>query len=116
MHAVPKGQNKVNAMIVITNDDGVSFGARALLKAAKKLDKAYAIVPNRQRSAVSRALTLHKPLRIHDEDEDIYTLNGTPADCVVFSLFSGEFEKPKIVLSGINWGNKIGRASCRERV
>ena len=95
-------------MIVISNDDGDSFGSRALLKAAKKLDSAYAIVPNRQRSAVSRALTLHKPLRVHDEGDGLYTLNGTPADCIVFSLFSGEFEKPDLVLSGINWGNNCG--------
>ncbi|MBN1169808.1 5'/3'-nucleotidase SurE [Candidatus Micrarchaeota archaeon] len=95
-------------MILISNDDGDSFGARALLKAAKQLGKAYAIVPNRQRSAVSRALTLHKPLRVHDAGNGLYTLNGTPADCIVFSLFSGEFEKPDLILSGINWGNNCG--------
>lgn len=96
-------------MICVTNDDGVSEGMHALLKAAKSIDDAYAIVPNRQRSAVSRALTLHKPLRIHEEGNDVYTLNGTPADCVLFSLFSGELEKPDLVLSGINWGNNCCR-------
>lgn len=92
-------------MILITNDDGVSEGLKILLKSAKKIDSAYAVAPNRQRSAVSRALTLHKPIRHHFVENDLYTINGTPADCVLFSLYSGAVKKPDFVLSGINWGN-----------
>lgn len=97
-------------MILVTNDDGESEGLRILLEVAKGLGKAYAIVPNRQRSAISGAVTLHKPLRVHEIDKDIYSINGTPADCVLFSVYSGEFEKPKLVLSGINWGHNAGLA------
>ncbi|MBU0591314.1 5'/3'-nucleotidase SurE [Candidatus Micrarchaeota archaeon] len=94
--------------IMITNDDGYSEGMKMLLEAGRQFGDAYAVVPNRQRSAVSGALTLHKPIRIHKIEEDIYTINGTPADCVVFSLYSGEFKKPDLILSGINWGDNTG--------
>jgi broad specificity polyphosphatase/5'/3'-nucleotidase SurE len=38
--------------ILITNDDGQTEGLQVLLAAAKKFGEAYAIVPNRQRSAI----------------------------------------------------------------
>ncbi|MBD3210344.1 5'/3'-nucleotidase SurE [Candidatus Micrarchaeota archaeon] len=98
-------------MILVTNDDGDSEGLRMLLEVAKKLDNAYALVPNKQRSAVSGALTLHKPIRLEQIEDDIYSLNGTPADCVLFSIYSGEFKKPGMVLSGINWGDNTGLAA-----
>ncbi len=97
--------------ILVTNDDGDSEGLRMLLEVAKRSGKAHAIAPNRQRSAVSGALTLHKPLRLHRHDEGVYSVNGTPSDCVLFGLHSGEFEKPDLVLSGINWGDNSGMGS-----
>ena len=95
--------------ILITNDDGDSAGLRMLIEAAKSLNKkVLTLVPNRQRSAIARALTLHKPLRLHKIEDEIYSLNGTPADCVLFATHSGEFEKPELVLSGINWADNAG--------
>jgi 5'-nucleotidase len=97
-------------MILVTNDDGDTEGLRMLLEVASKFGHAYALVPNKQRSAVSGALTLHKPMRLHKLDDNVYSLNGSPADCVLFSLYSGEFKKPDLVLSGINWGDNTGLA------
>lgn len=94
--------------ILVTNDDGYSEGLRMLLEAARMHGDAYAIVPGRQRSAVGGALTLHKPLRLHRREGDIFELNGTPADCVLFSCYSEDFGKPELVLSGINWGDNAG--------
>lgn len=95
-------------VILVTNDDGDSPGLRMLLGIAREFGRAYAIIPTRQRSAVSGALTLHKPIRLHKLDDGLFAINGTPADCVLFSLYSGEFEKPDLVLSGINWGENSG--------
>ncbi|MBU0527728.1 5'/3'-nucleotidase SurE [Candidatus Micrarchaeota archaeon] len=92
-------------IILVTNDDGDSEGLRSLVEAGTKFGDTYAIVPNRQRSAISRAITLHKPIRIHKITDKINSINGTPADCVLFSLNSGEFAKPDLILSGINWGD-----------
>lgn len=97
---------KIN--ILVTNDDGESEGIRILLEVARKFGNAYAIMPNRQRSAVSGALTLHKPLRLHKTGEGIHSLSGTPADCVIFANYSGEFPRPDLVLSGINPGDNTG--------
>lgn len=97
--------------ILVTNDDGDNEGLRILLSVAKRFGRAYAIVPNRQRSAVSGALTLHKPIRLQQLDRDIHSINGTPSDCVLFALHSGEFPKPDLVLSGINMGDNTGMAS-----
>ncbi len=92
-------------IILVTNDDGDSEGLRSLVEAGAKFGDIYAIVPNRQRSAISRAITLHKPIRIHKITNEISSINGTPADCVLFSLNCGEFVKPDLILSGINWGD-----------
>jgi 5'-nucleotidase len=97
--------------ILVTNDDGESEGLRLLLGVAREFGNAYAIVPNRQRSAVSGALTLHKPIRLHKAGRDSYSINGTPADCVLFARYSGEFPKPDLVLSGINMGDNTGMAA-----
>lgn len=97
--------------ILVTNDDGDNEGLRILLGVAKRLGTAYAIVPNRQRSAVSGALTLHKPIRLQQLDKEVYSINGTPSDCVLFALYSGEFTRPDLVLSGINMGDNTGLAS-----
>ena len=79
-----------------------------LLEAAKKFGDAYVLAPSRQRSAVSGALTLHKPIRLHRVEKDFFTINGTPTDCSLFAIHSKEFRKPSLVLSGINWGDNTG--------
>lgn len=95
-------------VILVTNDDGDSQGLRILFEAAAKFDKRYAIIPNRQRSAIGCALTLHKPLRLAKIQEDMYSINGTPSDCALFSMYSDEFTKPSLILSGLNWGDNTG--------
>jgi 5'-nucleotidase len=97
--------------ILVTNYDGQTEGLRILLEAAKKLGKAYALVPNRQRSAVSNALTLHKAIRVDKIDQDLFEINGTPADAVIFGTHSKEMEKPDLILSGINWGDNASFSS-----
>lgn len=96
--------------ILVTNDDGDTEGLRRLLEVAKSFGDAYAVIPNRQRSAVSGAITLHKPLRLHKIGKDIHTFSGTPCDCVLFAIYSGEVPKPDMILSGINWGDNTGLA------
>lgn len=91
--------------IAITNDDGYTEGINILLDFARETGRPYALIPDRQRSAISAAITLHKPLRVHEIKKDIYTLSGTPADCAVFSIYSKELPTPDILFSGINWGD-----------
>jgi len=97
--------------ILVTNDDGDSEGLRMLLEVARLFGNAHAIIPSKQRSAISGAITLHKPIRLHEVSDSIHTLSGTPADCVLFGLHSGHFPKPDLVLSGINYGDNTGLGS-----
>ena len=101
--------------ILITNDDGIY--ASGIFEIAKVLSKDHhvtVIAPDRQKSACAHAITMDKPLVLHEvslnglNECDCYALNGTPADCVKIGLESGIFEKPDIVISGINQGANLG--------
>ncbi|MDD5337359.1 MAG: 5'/3'-nucleotidase SurE [Candidatus ainarchaeum sp.] len=98
-------------VLMVTNDDGLTDGLRLLAEAAKELDEDfYAITPSQQQSAVAKGVTLHRILRLRkavEESLPIYELNGTPADCVTFGVFSGEFRKPDMVLSGVNISDNL---------
>lgn len=97
--------------ILVTNDDGETEGLRMLLEVAKGFGNVHAIIPEKQRSAISGALTLHKPIRKRRHGPAVDSINGTPSDCVIFYLHSGEYPKPDLILSGINWGDNTGVGS-----
>jgi 5'-nucleotidase len=97
------------AIILVTNDDGVhSPGLISLFNAMKEIGDAYVIAPDRERSAVSHALTMHKPLRVEKLRERVYSVNGTPTDCVAVAVNKLLPEKPAFVVSGINKGANLG--------
>ncbi len=99
--------NKV--VILVTNDDGVhSPGIIALFEAMKELGDAYIVAPDRERSAVSHALTLHRPLKVEEIAEHVYAVNGTPTDCVAIGISKVLPEKPSLIVSGINKGGNVG--------
>jgi 5'-nucleotidase len=97
------------AVILVTNDDGVhSPGLISLFNAMKQLGDAYVVAPDRERSAVSHALTMHRPLRVEELREHVYSINGTPTDCVAVGISKLLPEKPAFVVSGINKGANVG--------
>lgn len=97
------------SIILVTNDDGVhSPGIIALFMAMKELGDAYIVAPDRERSAVSHALTMHRPLKVEEIREHIYAVNGTPTDCVVIGANKILPERPALIVSGINKGGNIG--------
>jgi len=97
------------AIILVTNDDGIhSEGLLALKEAMDRIGKAVVVAPDREKSAVSHALTMHRPLKVEKLKEDIYTVNGTPTDCVVVALEKILKERPRVLVSGINRGANLG--------
>jgi 5'-nucleotidase len=66
------------------------------------------VAPDRERNAISHALTLHRPLRINSLSTQHYAINGTPADCVNIGIHYLLQEKPALVVSGINNGANLG--------
>lgn len=96
-------------VILVTNDDGVhSPGLMSLFNAMKKLGDAIIVAPDRERSAVSHALTMHRPIRVEKLRKNVYSLNGTPTDCVAIGVNKILPEKPVFVVSGINKGANLG--------
>ncbi len=98
--------------ILITNDDGFeSLGLKALIEAVQDLGEVLVVVPASEKSACGHSLTLTKPLRFVQLDDNFYKLeDGTPTDCVYLALSSlyPKGIKPDLVLSGINRGANMG--------
>ncbi len=96
-------------MILASNDDGIqSAGLARLVGALEPMDRVVVVAPDRERSAVSHALTLGRPLRADEVKDGWYAVDGTPTDCVNLALNGLLEEKPWLVVSGINQGANLG--------
>lgn len=98
--------------ILLSNDDGyLAPGIRSLFAALKSWQGQREIVmmaPDRNRSAASNSLTLENPLRIHQVEPGIYSVNGTPTDCVHLGINGAIDFQADMVISGINAGANMG--------
>ncbi len=99
--------------ILLSNDDGFMAPGinhlRQQLINYEGVNRVITIAPDRDRSAASNSLTLDIPLRITKQGEHIYSVNGTPTDCVHLALTGlYENEEPDLVISGINAGANMG--------
>jgi 5'-nucleotidase len=100
---------KGKKLILVTNDDGIrSAGILALAAALAPLGEVYVVAPDRERSASSHSLTLHRPLRMEEVGERTHTIDGTPTDCIILALGGVLSRKPDLVVSGINKGGNLG--------
>lgn len=96
-------------LILLTNDDGIaSPGLTALREAVASLGQVVIIAPDRDNSAVSHALTMNRPLRIKKLGDSVYSLDGTPTDCVAIGIGKILKKKPDLLISGINSGPNLG--------
>lgn len=95
--------------ILVSNDDGIAAaGILALVSALEELDEVWVVAPDRNQSAVSHALTLHRPLRIDAHGPRRFAVDGTPTDCVNLAVNVVLPERPRLVVSGINHGANLG--------
>lgn len=98
--------------ILLSNDDGHQApGIRTLFEALRQWPEARRVVmiaPDRNRSAASNSLTLMDPLRIQSVAPDIYSVNGTPTDCVHLGINGAIDYQADMVVSGINAGANMG--------
>ncbi|PIE55939.1 MAG: 5'/3'-nucleotidase SurE [Desulfobulbus propionicus] len=96
-------------LILVTNDDGVHApGVRTLFDAVTPLGECYLIAPLRDNSAVSHSLTIDRPLRVIQLEDRVYTLDGTPTDCVNIGINKVLPRHPDLLVSGINSGHNLG--------
>lgn len=96
-------------IILVTNDDGIFAPALARLRETlAPLGRVVVVAPDRDQSATSHSLTLHRPFRIHRHEADVYSVDGTPTDCVVAAVHGLLDERPGLTVSGINHGPNMG--------
>lgn len=96
-------------VVLLSNDDGVNaFGLHALRKELSKIADVWVVAPDRQRSAASHSLTLHRPLKVTEIEEKVFAVDGTPTDAVILGINKLMPVKPDIVVSGINEGPNLG--------
>jgi hypothetical protein len=97
-------------LILLTNDDGFfAEGIRSLLKGLRGLGTLVVVAPDREKSASSLSLTLHRPLRVQKTGPGVFAVDGTPADCVYIAVRKLLPRPPDLLVSGINRGPNLGQ-------
>ena len=98
--------------ILLTNDDGIHApGLWALHAGLVDAHDVTVVAPDRERTGVSHAITLHQPLRsgrVTVNGAGGYAVNGTPADCVKLAVLEILGGRPDLVVSGLNPGANVG--------
>lgn len=98
--------------ILLTNDDGIHApGLWALHAALAPGNEVTIVAPDRERTGVGHAITLHHPLRtarLAVNGTEGYAVNGTPADCVKLAILEILGGRPDLVVSGLNPGANVG--------
>lgn len=99
-------------LILVSNDDGYTApGLRRLRQALLGFADVIVCAPSSEQSATSHAISLNRPLRLWEPEPGIFTVDGTPADCVYVALHAdGRVlpRRPDLVVSGLNHGLNLG--------
>ncbi len=99
--------------LLISNDDGVSsIGIKALCRAVlERGHHAVVSAPSSQCSAMSQNLTLSKPLIVHElvkeGKQEVYSVEGTPADCVRLAPLLTANNHFDFCITGVNKGENV---------
>ena len=98
---------------LVSNDDGVeAAGLRALAEALLPLGEVTVVAPDREQSASSHSISLHRPLRIEEVSPwgpvRRFSVDGTPTDAVYLGVNQVlRDRRPEVVASGINRGANL---------
>ena len=100
-------------LILISNDDSIAApGLSALVDCCPVDADVIVVAPAEQHSGQSSALSVNKPLRINSMPDHgnarMFTVSGTPVDCVKLALDAIVPRRPDLVLAGINHGSNAG--------
>ncbi len=96
-------------LILLSNDDGyTAAGLRCLMDTMRSRGEIRVVAPDRNRSGASNSLTLHSPLRAQMHEDGVFSLDGTPTDCVHLGITGLLEQEPDMVVSGINAGANLG--------
>jgi len=94
--------------ILLSNDDGVHAAGLRALAAAFAGDEVWVVAPDREQSASSHAISLHRPLRLQEVSPRWWSVDGTPTDAVYVGLHHVlKGKRIDLVVAGINHGPNL---------
>lgn len=104
---------QVRQLVLVTNDDSIQApGLYRLIDCLPEDVDVIAVAPAEPQSGKSSAITVDAPLRIKAYDDyghaRMFTVSGTPVDCVKLALNAICPRRPDLVLAGINHGSNSG--------
>ncbi len=99
--------------LLLSNDDGIyADGLKALHEQFASRWSTIVVAPDRERSAISHAITLEMPIRSQKiawrNGDAAYAVSGTPADCIKLAIMELLTDRPDLMISGINPGANAG--------
>ncbi len=100
--------------ILLTNDDGINApGIRRAAQALYPFSELIVCAPDREKSGASSAISLQAPILADlvsgfPDGITAYSIQGTPADCVILGLERLVQGKIDLLVSGINAGANLG--------
>lgn len=100
-------------LILVTNDDGIrARGLKCLIDCVSAYGDVIVVAPDDPQSGKSSAITVESPLRITAHADigaaKVYSVSGTPVDCVKLALHTIVARTPDLLVSGINHGSNSG--------
>jgi 5'-nucleotidase len=95
--------------ILISNDDGhQAEGLRTLAEVLSGVGEVWVVAPEVEQSATSRAISIHRPVRIREVRPRWFAVDGTPTDCSYIAInHLMRDNRPRIAVSGINHGANL---------
>jgi 5'-nucleotidase len=94
--------------VLLSNDDGVHAEGLRALAAAFDGDEVWVVAPDREQSASSHAISLHRPLRMLEVAPRWFAVDGTPTDAAYMGLnLVLKDARPDVVVSGVNHGPNL---------
>lgn len=98
--------------ILVTNDDGYSdSGINTLFNTLNSAGhRVFMIAPEHNKSAISAGLTIKTRLLVKNHGKNIWSVGGTPCDCIIVACCSDLLGSitPELIISGINDGGNLG--------
>lgn len=97
-------------LILVSNDDSINArGVHVLVERLRKFADVVAVCPEEPQSGMSMAITVNSPLRITRLEDycgaRMYTVSGTPVDCIKLAMHHILKRTPDLVVTGINHGS-----------